>query len=386
MASNVIDGTRPAKKNVSEQAMLHLLKTTLSCLLIIVIGGCGTTSSSQAEYKKSTTVPPLEVPPDLIGSTSIDEHKVMPDVSESTTFSNYSRTRSHGLSSQSSKVKVLPLSETVQIKHDGNIRWLLLQTEPAIFWPKVKQFWLKNGFTLKIENAAIGIMETEWSENRADIPQEGIRKYLGKALSMLYSAPTRDKFRVRLERGHIAGTTELYITHRGAEEVARGNNFTWQNRPSEPELEAEMLNRLMVFIGVEKEQAETLLAKTEKKEPTSRAHLIHKKEGQVDLMVQEDFARTWRRTGLALDHLGFTLEDRNRSSGLYLIRYIDPDKEKGFFARIFGGKKEKDNQVYRINLLDESSTTRIVVLNNQGKISSNKTAERILTLLHEQLK
>lgn len=383
-----MDGTRPAKKNVSEQAMLHLLKTTLWCLLITIIGGCGTTSSSQADYKKSTTVPPLEVPPDLIGSTGVDEHKVMPGVSETTTFSNYSNTRSHDLSSQASKVKVLPLSETVQIKHDGNTRWLVLQTKPAIFWPKVKQFWLKNGFTLKIENAAIGIMETEWSENRADIPQEGIRKYLGKALGMLYSAPTRDKFRIRLERGSIAGTTELYITHRGAEEVARGNNFTWQNRPSDPELEAEMLNRLMVFIGVKKEQAETLLAaESEKKKPASRANLIHHKEGQVDLVVQEDFARAWRRTGLALDHLGFTVEDRDRSSGLYFIRYIDPDadKEKGFFASVFSSKEEKDNQVYRINLLDESSTTRIVVLNNQGQISSNKTAERILTLLHEQL-
>jgi outer membrane protein assembly factor BamC len=227
-------------------------------------------------------------------------------------------------------------------------------------------------------------METEWAEKRADIPQGGIRKYLAKALDMLYSSPTRNKFRVRLERGNVADTTELYLTHRGAEEVARGKSFIWENRPSNPELEAEMLNSLMIFLGVEKKQAETLLAE----KPISRAQLMRSKEDQVYLVINEDFARTWRNTGLALDRLGFTVEDRDRSRGLYFIRYIDPEpeKEKGFFASLFSRKSTSDNQAYRINLREDSSTIRIVVLDDEGNISPSKTAERILTLLHEQLK
>ena len=357
--------------------LLRLFKIAFCGLLMTVYWGCGTTS----EYKKSTATQPLEIPPDLIGSTQFDEQMVIADGNnEATNFSDY---RGQTIK-QTQKGKVLPQLERVQIKHDGNTRWLVLQGEPDIFWLKVKQFWLENGFTLKVENPTIGIMETEWAEKRADIPQGGIRKYLAKALNMLYSSPTRNKFRVRLERGNVADTTELYLTHRGAEEVARGKSFIWENRPSNPELEAEMLNSLMIFLGVEKKQAETLLAE----KPTSRAQLMRSKEDQVYLVVNEDFARTWQSTGLALDRLGFTVEDRDRSRGLYFIRYTDPDaeKEKGFFASFFSSKSTSDNQAYSINLQEDSSTTRLVVLDNEGNLSPSKTAERILTLLHEQLK
>lgn len=357
--------------------LLRLLKIAFCCLLMTVYWGCSTTS----DYKKSTATQPLEVPPDLIGSTQFDEQMAVPDGNEVTNFSDY-----HGQTIQQplskKKENILPQSERVQIKHDGNTRWLMLQGEPEMFWSKIKQFWLENGFTLKVDNPTIGIMETEWAEKRADIPQGGIRKYLAKALSVLYSSPTRNKFRVRLERGNVADMTELYLTHRGAQEVARGRSFIWENRPSNSELEAEMLKRLMIFIGIDKKQADTLLAE----KPVSRAQLMRSKEDQVYLVVNDDFAQTWRSTGLALDRLGFTVEDRDRSGGLYFIRYIDPKAEQGFFSSLFGNKSNSDNQAYRINLLDDSATTRIVVLNNEGKISPNKTAERILTLLHEELK
>ena len=369
--------------------MSRLLKMVVGCLFISV-EGCSTIDNTlpdyRADYKKSTTVQPIEIPPDLIGSTHIEEQMVVPQSDGTTTFSDYNSERTTARAQQpTSEVNVLPVAEKVQIKRDGNIRWLVLQGEPDTLWPQVKQFWLKQGFTLKMENPRIGIMETEWTENRADIPQDGIRKYLGKFLDMVYSASTRDKFRVRLERGSVAGTTELYLIHRGAEEVAKGDDWVWQNRPSDSELEAEMLNRLMVFVGIEKEQADTLVATTEDK-PVSRAQLMH--TGQIHLVVREDFARAWRRTGIALDHVGFTVEDRDRSRGMYFIRYVDPepDKDKGFFAGWFGGDSTPSNQEYHILMIDEAPTTRIVVLDNKEQRDTSKTAEKILTLLHEQLK
>lgn len=370
--------------------MSCLFRIALGGLFISIMGGCSTVNNTSpdygADYKKSTTEQPLEIPPDLIGSTHIEEQMVVPPPSDgTTTFSDYNSGQTTTRTRQpTSGINVLPVASKVQIKRDGNIRWLVLPGEPNNLWPQVKQFWLKQGFTLKLENPRIGIMETEWAENRADIPQDGIRKYLGKILDMVYSASTRDKFRVRLERGSIAGTTELYLIHRGAEEVAKGDDWVWQSRPSDPELEAEMLNRLMVFVGMEKEQADTLLATIEDK-PVSRAQLMH--TDQIHLVVQEDFARTWRRTGIALDRIGFTVEDRDRSRGMYFIRYIDPesDKEKGFFASWFGGDSTPNNQEYRILLTDEALTTHIVVLNNQEQRDTSKTAEKILTLLQEQL-
>ena len=365
-------------------------KTVVGCLFISVMGGCSTIDSVlpdyRVDYKKSTVEQPLEVPPDLIGSTNIDEQLIIPGGADDTTatFSDYNDGRTTART-QLREINVLPTSKQAQVKRDGNVRWLVLQDEPSTLWPKIKQFWLENGFTLKVENPKIGIMETEWAENRVDIPQNTVRKYVGKLFDTLHSASTRDKYRTRLERG--TGTTELYLTHRGAEEVAIGNNFTWQNRPSDTELEAEMLSRLMVFIGIGFDAADTLLA-LKKDEPTTRANLTNTKDGQLNLIVNEEFTQTWRRTGLALDRVGFTVEDRDRSRGVYFIRYIDPeiDKKQGFFAWLFGRKSKQHNQEYYLSLIDEPPVTRIVVFENDDKIPSNETAAKILTLLHEQLK
>ncbi|MDM8560534.1 outer membrane protein assembly factor BamC [Candidatus Parabeggiatoa sp. HSG14] len=375
--------------------MPRLSKMIGWCLLISVMGGCSTLPDHSADYKKSTTVPPLEIPPDLIGSTHVEEQLVVPESpsQETTTFSDYNFDQAGEKQQVQRDVGILPYSEQIQIKRDGSIRWLVLQEKPDVLWTKVKQFWQKNGFILKTDNPSFGIMETQWAENRADIPQEGIRHLLGKILDAAYSASTRDKFRVRLERGKVAGTTELYLTHKGAEEVAKDDNFVWQGRPSDPELEAEMLNRLIVYLfEINEKQAETLLAthedeKNKDEKPVSRAQLTHSENGHANLIVRENFAQTWRRTGLALDRIGFTVEDRDRDRGLYFIRYIDPepDKDKGFWGRLFGSSKPT-NQEYLISLIDEQQTTRIVVKNNKEQIETRKTAAKILTLLHEQLK
>jgi outer membrane protein assembly factor BamC len=371
--------------------MLHLLKLALWGLFITVIVGCSSTSENRADYKKSTTAPSLELPPDLIGSTKIDEQLVVPEMSDSTTFSDYDKTEiAKQTPAPSSGTHVLPIFEKVQLQRDGKTRWLVIKDEPNKLWSKLKQFWQAEGFKLKIENPKFGVMETEWAENRADIPQQGLRKLLGTVFDMLHSAPTRDKFRIRLERGKVEGFTEVYLTHRGVEEVAQDQDIVWHHRPSDPELEAEMLTRLMVFLGLDQKQAETLLA-LPKKEETSvpRAQLTSIEEGMVKLIVDEDFARTWRRTGLALDKLGFTVEDRDRSRGLYFIRYIDPDIEKdkpGFFAGWFGGDKPSSNEQYRINVRDELSETHIVILNKEEQMDTSQTAVKILALLQEQLK
>ena len=47
-------------------------------------------------------------------------------------------------------------------------------------------------------------------------------------------------------------------------------------------------------------------------------------EGNGVLTLDEPFDRAWRRVGLALDRVGFTVEDRDRAKGLYYVRYVDP--------------------------------------------------------------
>jgi outer membrane protein assembly factor BamC len=375
--------------------MSGLWKVASYCLLLMTIVGCSSTldktvPESQVDYKKSQTVPSLEIPPDLTTS-GINDELVIPETGDNqgTTLSEYDNkpTTGQGLSTRN-QAKVLPLAKQIQIKHENRTRWLVIQADASVIWPKVKQFWLENGFTLTTEDPRIGIMETQWAENRADIPQDGLRKFLGKALGTIYSASTRDKFRVRLERGQDPSTTELYLSHRGAEEVAKGEEWVWQNRPTDPELETEMLNRLMVFMGVEPEQAQTLLtAASQPPSSVSRSELTPATTGAVNLILREDFEQAWRHIGLALDRLGFTVEDRDKDSSTYSIRYIDPEanEKSSFWNKLFGGKTEPTSQEYFINLLKEANFTRVVVKDNHGQSITSKIAEKILSLLHEQL-
>lgn len=376
----------------------RLLK--LICLTIL-LSGCGAGSwfdntlpdPKKVDYKVSHTESPLEVPPDLT-KPGRDDTMSVPDItpSGSATYSAYTGERKSGGGYASS---VMPDQAGVQYEREGGFSWLVLQGEPEQVWPKIREFWLNNGFLLSREDPAIGIMETDWSENRADIPLGVIRKFLSKALDSVYSAATRDKFRVRLEKGKTAGTTELYLSHRGIEEIPQGDEVDgtgsiWQPRPTDPELEVEMLKRLMVYIGIEEQKATKLLASKGSSKP--RATLIRDKDQSISLELQEVFSRAWRHVGLALDRVGFGVEDRNRSEGLYFVRYNDPEKEneeKGFLSKLAFWSSDEDEEPedkYQIYVKSEGEGTRVLVMSEDGKRDNTDTAQRILTLLHEQLK
>ena len=366
----------------------------------------------KVDYKSSKSLPPLEVPPDLTRS-SVDDAMVVPDVRTggTATYSDYSRERSgpgavrrdvvmpevsqqpaHRSPTQLASANPQPVLAggiELRVERDGNKQWIVVGDAPARVWPRVRDFWLENGFLIKIEDPRIGIMETDWAENRADIPDDPIRNVLKKFMDFAYSAATRDKFRIRLEHGKKENTTEIYISHRGVEEVAQGETFVWQPRQSDPELEAEMLKRLAVFFGAEDRKVRRMLAA--RNNQATRAQLTRDRQGRVSLMVLEDFSRTWRRTGLALDRVGFTVADRDRSRGLYYVQYVDPlddaDQPKGWVSKLaFWRGKKKNNEDYLISLIGEGSKTRVVVLNTKGKLDQGKTAGRILALLHEQLR
>jgi outer membrane protein assembly factor BamC len=372
-------------------------KAALLAVAAIWLAGCGDSGiggvikDRTADYKQSREAEPLEVPPDL---SSIDSNgsMVVPEINRggSATYSEYTGERK--LASARAVQAVLPAPNDMRVERRGDKRWLVIVGEPSAIWPRVRDFWISNGFLLVMEDPSIGIMETDWAENRADIPDGPIRRLLGKIMEGAYSAATRDKFRVRLEWGADPGTTEVFLTHRGVKEVANGDTFVWEPRPSDPELEAEMLRRLMVFLGVEDERARTRLAKaTERRQ---RSQLMRGSDGLASLDIKENFARAWRLTGLALDRVGFTVEDRDRSKGIYYVRYHDLLKDdegqkKGFLSRLAFWKKddkEKKNSIeYQVALKGEGDHTRVVVLDKDGKRESSGTATRILTLIHEQL-
>lgn len=374
---------------------------SVSLLLIGVLAGCSGNilpESKKIEYKSAGKLPPLEIPPDLT-QQSRDERYAVPDVSASkgsATYSAYSSERA-GQARTTTAQDLLPQVDKMRIERAGTQRWLVVGGSPEKLWPGVKEFWQELGFLVNVELPEAGIIETDWAENRAKIPQDIIRGTIGKVFDSLYSTAERDKFRTRLEKGAEPGTVEIYISHRGMYEIYtnEGKSETrWQPRPADPELEAEMLRRLMVRLGVDETRAKTMVAAEQRQD---RAKLSRATDGAGALLLEEAFDRAWRRVGLALDRVGFTVEDRDRSQGLYFVRYVDPDADskkkdddKGFLSKLMfwkGGAGDKPNQAqYRIHLKTAGESTSVQVLTREGGVDRSDTSRRILGLLHEQLK
>ncbi|MCC7485139.1 MAG: outer membrane protein assembly factor BamC [Burkholderiales bacterium] len=374
--------------------------------LAAALGACSSLpeiniESKKVDYKSAGKLPPLEVPPDLTRPQP-NERYTVPDVNQrgTATYSDYSRDRA-GKPAATGAALVLPQQDNVRVERQGNQRWLVVKGRPGEVWPIVKDFWQESGFILNVELPEAGVMETDWNENRARISDPGfIRGILGKLLDQVYSTSERDKFRTRLEIGAEPGTTEIYISHRGMEEVFTGTNqdtTKWQPRPVDPELEAEMLRRLMVRFGVQETRAKTQVAAASAKTPP-RATLTSTATGAGagTLALHEQFDRAWRSVGLALDRVGFTVEDRDRSKGVYFVRYIDPQidnkqpaSQQGWFSRLkfWGGDESKaKNEQYRIQVSGAESGALVSVLNKEGSQDNSETARRILTLLYDQLK
>ena len=372
--------------------------------VVLLLGACSGVlpESKKIDYKSASkqTLPALQIPPDLT-SPGRDNRYSVPDVSASpgqATFSTYQAERI-GAPRGSASADVLPTVDKIRMERNGDQRWLVLPDAPDKVWPLVKEFWQENGFLVNVEQPAVGVMETDWAEDRAKIPLDGLRNLLGKVIDSIYDSGFRDKFRTRLERS-AKGGTEIYISHRGMEEkyVSSDRSQTvWQSRPPDPNLEAEFLRRMMLRFGVDEDATKAQVAAAAPR-PTERAKLTRAADGTGALELDEPFDRAWRRVGLALDRVGFTVEDRDRSKGYYFVRYVDPEsdvktkKDEGgllsklTFWRSSDAKKTSAEQ-FRVVVKDASADmSEVQVLNKDGGKDTSDTSRKILTLLQAQLK
>jgi outer membrane protein assembly factor BamC len=365
---------------------------------LALLGACSSTNglldgASRVEYKSANKLPPLDVPPDLTAPAR-DERYQVPGPSTGTTLSGYEAGRSQQ-ARPAGAAPLLPAVEGMRVERAGDQRWLVVNEPPDKLWPLVKTFWQDNGLLIAREIPEAGVVETEWAENRAKIPDSWMRRTLGSIFEPLHSSGERDKFRTRLERAP-GGGTEIYISHRGLEEVYVSEDRTqtaWQPRPSDPGLEAEFLRRLMVRLGSPEGEARERVANA--RPAPQRATLKKGLDGAELLEVLEPFDRAWRRVGLALDRVGFTVEDRDRQKGVYFVRYADPQaelagkKNEGLLSRLAFWRDAKPKikaEQYRVSVSAADEASRVQVLDKNGASESSSTASRILALLHEQLK
>jgi len=365
----------------------HTPRWTALALAATLVTGCSTLTDSKVDYKSTHQVAALDIPPDLTQLSKDPRYSV-----------GAGAVTASGMQAAPKALAAVPATAPNQLadarfERAGAQRWLVVQRPPEQLWGPVNEFWKESGFVLAQADEKLGLMETEWAENRAKLPQDIIRSTIGKVFDSLYSTGERDKFRTRLERA-ADGSTEIYISHRGMVEVYtndRKESTVWQPRASDPELEAEFLRRLLLKLGATKEQAQAATAAA----PVSAAPRVAQIDNQPVLRLDDGFDRAWRRIGLALDRTGFTVVDRDRSQGVYFVRYVaaeaeGPESKSGFFSGWFGGKKDKaDNAPVRYRLVVKAGTgaaTTVSVQDANGQPERSASAQRILQVIADDLK
>lgn len=359
-----------------------MIATTRLALLglSLALGGCSVLEGDKVDYKSAASAPSLAVPPDLT-QLSRDNRYAIPG--GPVTASSYQI----GQATTSVPVAAKSIGD-VRIERSGNQRWLVVKRNPEELWDPIKDFWQEYGFLLSLDQKNLGIMETDWAENRAKIPQDIIRASIGKVIDGAYSTAERDKFRTRMERLPTGGT-EIFISHRAMIEVYSSSSkdaTVWQPKAADPELEAEFLRKMMIKLGVTAEQAKALVASSAAAKPGATLTTVN---NTPVVQVSDSFDRAWRRVGLALDRTGFTVEDRDRAQGIYFVRYVEPNsaKEPGFIGKLFGATAKESAPIkYRIAVRSAGDTTSVSVLSATGVPEASDNAKRILQVIVDDLK
>jgi len=377
---------------------MQLIRRYFSLLFVLALtvagmAGCKSVASNDTvDYKSAGAVrgPNLSYPPDLI-TAQADRRYIVQD--GTATMSEYNAAIKKSVQTRQT---VMTGITGMHIERDGDHRWLVVDKPATELYPQVKDFWQENGFLLTIDSPSTGIMETDWAENRARIPQDFIRQALGDALDSIYDTGERDRYKTRLEVNK-PGQTEIYITQRGAIEKCVSDNSgacnstIWTARPNDPELEAAFLARLMERLGMTQEQAKAMVAAPINPK-TPKAKLVEEGANTAHINISTGFDRAWRDVGLGLDRSNFTVEDRNRSEGVYFVRYVKPtdlgDSKGGFFSNLFGSKEDPSLKAKKYRVVVKSSgdnSSTVYVQDADGKPENTPAGMQLLTLLTEQM-
>lgn len=331
---------------------------SLAVILATTVSGCSAFSSldevipdNSKKYRKADTMPPLDVPPDL--STSRINDDIAGSQNSTATYSEFEEAANNPLAS---RYNLSPDTKPA-LSGEGSKRHLIVPGDREAIWSQIVDFWSQKNMDITRKDIRIGLMDTEKSADD-------------------YA------YRVRMERGDTSKTSSIYIS------AASGDDNVQKNEA--------MLRQLADFLGVLYQEEQVKMEAVKQSQPetaTVKATLMDDVGAQKALMVDQDFSDVWNRVGRVLDSKGFAVEDRDRSRGTYFVRYLDPlneakDKESGILSSLAFWKDDVDKtpgEFYYIKLISDAAKTKIVILDAKQVRTSSETAQRLLTLMQEQL-
>lgn len=367
--------------------------TLLACL-IAGLTACSTDNRAKLDYQSANNnVISLEVPPDLRDPRQGELYSLPEGVKASP---NALKPNPANVTRSS---KVLTPVQNAKIERAGNQRWLHVEgKQKSEMWALIRAFWQESGFTIENEEPQAGLMETEWAENRAKLPHQGVRKLFDKVgLGGVYTTSERDKFMVRMEASRQGGY-DIFFAHKGLEEVydnKKEDRTVWQNRPNDPNLEAAFLSRFMQYLGVD-ESSSQQQAQTQNDQQTGTQFA---KLESNSVLVYGDAERNVNRVGLALDRVGLTMQQFVPERGMFVVRPAPSNgdvlkaanQKTGWLDKIRGKKSDTNTQPENtpqmfVALEEVQGGQRIRLLDQFGKLYQGKDAANYLNQLYLELR
>lgn len=278
--------------------------------------------------------------------------------------------------------------DQIVIKKLGDSRWVFLDAPPATVWPKVKRFWEVNNFLVETADPRRGILETRWLVSEQGSTDE-IFEDIKDGRSLAQEPEIRHKFRLRVEPGIRAGSSEIFIEHKqqllGA--PYRSVEVKWETGSDSPELEDKMLTSLAYYLGetINQRQSVSLLAGGIR---GTRTELVPDDRKPV-LKYMLPFNRAWATVGAALEDARIDVEDLDRSAAIYYVYYDDSQtNEPGFLSRLFSRDEENvaAGQQNRYLVHVESAAeneVHVTVQKDENTPADALVAERLLKIIKE---
>lgn len=377
------------------------MKSFILTTLFILLTSCSTTDEifediTAPDYVSSSKARKLEIPPDL---SEIDSNNAYEIPGEAKSYKNYLDKQNNNSNIDNDTKKIIADPDGMKIIKSGTLRWLIVEKEPDILWPHIKDFWEEIGFRVVVANKRTGIIETEWTDSddiKLDQNSDAISRF-DKWLDNLSGFADKRKFRTRVEVGEN-GSTEIFVSQRSLDAIADQHERILKTRQSgynptelykiegyidedgkktsktevrendDYEIDSEILTRLMIKLGAVDFDARKKIANPE---TLVKAKLVER-NNSLYIKMLDPYDRSWRRLGLAIDIMGMVTEDKDRSKGIYYVRYSEQDlpekkedEEEGIIDKLMFWSDDKEQDK---NSTNEKNVTQI----ESGELETNE--------------
>lgn len=356
-------------------------------LLAALLVACST--SEDKRYLDASLGSNLELPPDLSEFKEDSRFELPAGISGAE-------------STAKGKVPVLARVDSLRLEGSGDLYWLSVEEPVDNLYQLIKNFWFSEGYRLMTDEPVIGIMQTEWvltEQGPSDASNSWFKSlFVGENL-----AASQDQYRTRVELDQTENVSRIYIAHRGTERGyyvtlgdAQKKDFDddnqWHFRQPEPELEVEMLSRLMIFLGLQEAEVEQQVADAKLFKPRAFQRMDSAEQSPY-LIVKDPYQIAWNRVYHQLERMNFEIEKAEFESGLLgegaitvIAQVTESQEEKGLFSFFSNSGETVEKEIVLVLTEVTHELTRVMIQTRARDVDTSPAGAAFLDLLYKKIR